>query len=70
MKATVGDRIVVRGHQVGGQDRHGTIVEVHGPDGAPPYLVRWSDGHEGLFFPGSDAGVEHIPTGGQAEPEV
>jgi Domain of unknown function (DUF1918) len=28
MKATVGDRIVVRGHEVGGQDRHGTIVEV------------------------------------------
>jgi hypothetical protein len=24
--------------------------------------VRWEDdGHEGLFFPGSDASVEHYP---------
>jgi hypothetical protein len=23
--------------------------------------VRWEDGHEGTFFPGSDAVVEHRP---------
>jgi hypothetical protein len=58
MHANVGDRIVVRGHQVGDGDRHGEIIEVHGTGGAPPYVVRWSDGHEALFFRGSDATVE------------
>ncbi len=59
MKAKEGDRIIVRGHQVGQPNREGQIIEVHGVDGEPPYVVRWSDGHEGLFFPGSDATVEH-----------
>jgi hypothetical protein len=63
MHANVGDRIVVRGHHVGDTDRRGEIVEVHGADGAPPYVVRWSDGHEGLFFPGPDATVEHESAG-------
>jgi hypothetical protein len=58
MHANVGDRIVVRGHQVGDGDRRGEIIEVHGTGGEPPYVVRWSDGHEALFFPGSDAAVE------------
>ena len=30
---------------------------MHGADGAPPYVVRWSDGHEGLMFPGADAHI-------------
>ena len=44
------------------------ITEVHGEDGTPPYLVRWSDGHESSFFPSSGTVVEHIPlpAGGQA----
>lgn len=37
--------------------REGEILEVHGQDGGPPYVVRWSDGHEGLMFPGPDAHV-------------
>jgi hypothetical protein len=37
------------------------IVEVRDDDGAPPYLVRHSDGREGLFFPGSDGTVERRP---------
>jgi len=65
MKANVGDRIVVRGHQVGNPNRDGVILEVHGADGGPPFVVRWSDGHEGMFFPGSDATVEHAA--GQAQ---
>ena len=61
MRATVGDRIVVRGHQVGEQERDGEILEVRGPEGAPPYLVRWSaSGHVGLVFPGSDVTIEHF----------
>jgi hypothetical protein len=35
------------------------VTEVRGPDGGPPYLVRWDDsGHETLYFPGNDATVE------------
>ena len=58
MHANVGDRIVVRGHQVGDVNREGVVVEVHGAEGGPPYLVRWSDGHEAVFFPGSDAAIQ------------
>lgn len=62
MKASVGDRIIVKGHHVGEAIRDAEILEVRGSDGAPPYFVRWSDdGHEGLFFPGADANVEHYP---------
>ena len=62
MQATEGDRIVVRGHHVGEPDRDAEILEVHGDDGTPPFLVRWADdGHEGLYFPGPDAIVEHYP---------
>ena len=62
MRAQPGDKIVVMGHRVGEPNRDAEILEVHGADGAPPYLVRWAaDGHTGLFFPGSDAVIEHFP---------
>ena len=64
MRASVGDRIVIKGHHVGEPDRDAEILEVHGKQGAPPYVVRWSDdGHQGLFFPGPDATVQHFETG-------
>jgi Domain of unknown function (DUF1918) len=60
VKADVGDKIVVKGHHVGEPDRDAVVLEVRGPDGEPPYQVRWADdGHEGLYFPGSDAQVVH-----------
>jgi Domain of unknown function (DUF1918) len=60
MQAKVGDWLVVKGHHVGQRDRDAEIVEVRGENGAPPYVVRWDDsGHETLFFPGSDAVIEH-----------
>lgn len=67
MRAHVGDRIVVASRTTGTAPRDGEIVEVRGADGAPPYMVRWSDkGSTGLFFPGADAhlseGVEHQHT--------
>lgn len=37
--------------------REGEILEVQGENGAPPFVVRWSDGHEGLVYPGPDAHV-------------
>lgn len=59
MQARPGSRIVIKGNHVGMPDRDCEVVEVHGPDGGPPYLVRWGDsGKEGLFFPGPDAAVE------------
>lgn len=59
MKAVVGDRIVVNATRVDGPQRDGEIVEVRGRNGEPPYRVLWSDGHEGLVFPGPDATVQH-----------
>ncbi len=60
MKAAIGDKIVIRGHHVGEPDHSGEVVAVRGPDGDPPFEVRWdSDGHEGLLFPGPDAVVVH-----------
>src|SRR5262249_40658908 len=58
MQAKLGDRIVVRGQHVGDPERAGDIVEVRGTDGAPPYVVRWADGHQDLFVPSSDAVIE------------
>jgi hypothetical protein len=61
MHASVGDQLVVEGRKVDDARREGEVVEVRGQDGAPPYLVRWSDGHEGLTFPGPDAHVVPRP---------
>ena len=66
MHAHAGERLVVRSRHQGEADRDAEILEVRGADGAPPYLVRWSDdGHVGLLYPGSDAFVVHEtePTG-------
>ena len=57
MRAVVGDRLHVHGRVVGTADQTLEIIEVRGPDGAPPYLVR-RDGHEVLLFPGPDTSVE------------
>ena len=69
MKAQPGDRLIIRRLDVGAPARDGEILEVHGVNGAPPYLVRWSDdGQEGLIFPGADATIQHFePT---AEPRA
>ena len=61
MQACVGDRIIIHGHHVGEPDKDGEILEVRGPDGGAPYIVRWEDnGHKTLFFPGPDASVQHL----------
>ncbi|MBF8193709.1 DUF1918 domain-containing protein [Nonomuraea sp. K274] len=58
MHANVGDTLLVHGHVVGQADRKGQIIEVRGQNGAPPYLVRFEDGHEQLVFPGPDALIQ------------
>jgi Domain of unknown function (DUF1918) len=61
MRASVGDRIVVKGHHESEPDRDCEVLEVHGTNGDPPYVVRWSDsGHQTLYFPGSDAAPHHF----------
>jgi hypothetical protein len=59
MQATVGDQIVIHSQHVDMQVRAGEIIDVRGPDGTPPFVVRWVDGHEGLIFPGPDAEARH-----------
>ena len=63
MRAAVGDELVVRGRHVDDHDREGVIIEFHG---SPPYLVRWRDGRESVFFPSADPLVEHRSGGRQA----
>jgi hypothetical protein len=58
MKAKVGDRLHVHGRTVGDVDKVGEIIEVHGADGSPPFMVRYPDGHETLVFPGPDATID------------
>jgi hypothetical protein len=67
MQAQVGDELTIRGRHQGDEDRHGTIIQVHGEGGAPPYLVRWRDGHESVFFPASGTEVEHHASRGVAD---
>ncbi|MET7333072.1 DUF1918 domain-containing protein [Nonomuraea sp. NPDC005650] len=63
MRANVGDYLIVHGNVVGHGDRRGEIIEIRGENGAPPFVVRYSDGHEQLVFPGPDCLVQ------PAEPE-
>jgi len=59
MRASIGDRIVIASNRLDRPDRHGRIVELRHPDGTPPYVVEWDDGHRGTFYPGADAHVAH-----------
>jgi hypothetical protein len=60
LRASPGDRLIVRGHHQGEPERDGEIKEVLGEDGAPPYLVEWDDGHVSELFPGDDAHIQHF----------
>jgi len=56
MKADAGDWLVIKGTTTELPDQRGLITEVHGADGAPPYVVRWlANDHVATVFPGSDA---------------
>ncbi|WP_374970780.1 DUF1918 domain-containing protein [Terrabacter sp. BE26] len=52
MRAQVGDRIILAAEHIDEATRDGEVLEVRGPDGGPPYVVRWNDGHSGLIYPG------------------
>lgn len=58
MKAQAGDKLVVFSNHVDQPAAEAEILEVHGEDGDPPFLVRWdATGNEALIFPGPDARV-------------
>ncbi len=49
MRANVGDLLVVPGLE----SRVGLVIRVLGPDGTPPYVIKWqSDGHIAMVTPG------------------
>ena len=56
MHANQGDHLIVEGKKSAAlserRDRRGTRSRRR-----PPYVVRWTDGHEGLTYPGPDAHV-------------
>ena len=56
MRARAGDHIILAGEHVDEPTRAGEVLDC-GPDGGPPYTVRWEDGHESIFFPAEDATV-------------
>lgn len=59
--AEPGDRLVIRSHRIGERQRDAEILQALGPGGGPPFRVRWEDtGAESVFYPGSDAFVEHL----------
>ncbi|MGW7354379.1 DUF1918 domain-containing protein [Streptomyces sp. NPDC054784] len=64
MHANTGDQLLVHGRTVGRNDQVAEIVEVMGPDGGPPYRVRYEDGHETVLSPGPDSVVR-----GHEEPD-
>jgi Domain of unknown function (DUF1918) len=59
LSASPGGRLVIGPHHLGGRQRDAEILEAHGDDGGPPFLVRWEDpGRVSLLYPGGDAHVE------------
>jgi len=63
MQAKKGDWLVVESAAIERHSRRGLVLNVVGPDGSPPFLVRWDDdGHESLVFPGPDAHVAAAET--------
>jgi hypothetical protein len=69
-KTEVGDLVVIAGHRVGEQERIGEILEVLGAPSHERYRVRWDDGHESLFYPGSDATIRHATRPGASTRRV
>ncbi|MGH1525620.1 DUF1918 domain-containing protein [Leifsonia sp. L25] len=60
MQAHAGDFLVIASSRLEEPARVGYIEEVHGENGAPPYVVKWEeDGRTTIVFPGSDAHIEH-----------
>ncbi|MET9450509.1 DUF1918 domain-containing protein [Streptomyces cinerochromogenes] len=59
--------IVVRETTAGVVARDGLTVGLHHPDGSPPHDVRRADSGR-VTFPGPDACIRHLVTGGDHVP--
>ena len=66
MEAKIGDEIVIDARETGGSRREGEVLEVRRAGDVLHYVVRWDDGHESVFYPGSDA---HVVRLGRHRPE-
>ena len=53
MNAQPGDEIIVDAVHAGEPNREGEILEVTVANGIEHYRVRWDEGKETIFFPGS-----------------
>lgn len=62
MYALVGDRIVVHSTTEGRPERHGVILKIRGDGGKPPFIVRWDNGRETWFVPGTGVPAEIRPS--------
>ncbi len=48
MRAKAGDRLII----AGGSDRIGVVLSALGPDGSPPYVIKWlKGGHIAMVSP-------------------
>jgi hypothetical protein len=56
-QARAGDVVKISGHQIGDHARLGEVLAVLGEPGHERLRVRWEDGRETIFFPGSDASI-------------
>jgi len=50
VRASPGDRLLVRERHAGEGDREAEIIKVRSESGRPPYHVRWPDGSQNAFF--------------------
>lgn len=62
MRARAGDHIILAGEHVDEPTRSGEVLDC-GPDGGPPYTVRWEDGHESTIYPGPGAVLKVTESG-------
>jgi hypothetical protein len=60
MDAQVGDEIVVDSVHTGDPRREGEILEILHAGDVTHYRVRWDDGQEAVFYPGSTTHVVHL----------
>ncbi|MFI8829338.1 DUF1918 domain-containing protein [Streptomyces sp. NPDC053431] len=69
MRVNEGDVLRFPGRKVGSAGHRVRVVEVLGPEGEPPYRVRYDDGHESEVFPGPGCTVDSSVPRTAAEPE-
>ena len=61
MNARIGEWVIVEGRGLDDGRRQGQITSLVHADGSPPYRVRWTDGHDSVFYPGPGARIEGHP---------